>query len=152
MAGGAGERVRRVGPAGERLLAEAARLQGEERVEATLRALAVADRGQYLEGLSSIWIEERRDRLARLVADARQDAAELCFAAGRYAEAARLVDAILAEDAFREAAHRLEMRIANATGDEDRVIAAYRRCERRLGELGTTPSSTTRQLLETLRR
>ena len=44
------------------------------------------------------------------------------------------------------------MRIANATGDEDRVIAAYRRCERRLGELGTTPSSTTRQLLETLRR
>ena len=79
----------------EAALAEAARLQGEERVEATLRALAVADRGQYLEGLSSIWIEERRDRLARLVADARQDAAELCFAAGRYAEAARLVDAIL---------------------------------------------------------
>jgi DNA-binding SARP family transcriptional activator len=133
-------------------LAEAARLQGEERIEATLRAIAVADRGQYLEGLSSIWIEERRDRLARLVADARQDAAELCFAAGRYADAARLVDAILGEDPFREAAHRLEMRIANATGDEDRVIAAYRRCERRLGELGTTPSSTTRQLLETLRR
>lgn len=32
------------------------------------------------------------------------------------------------------------------------VIAAYRRCERRLGELGTVPSSSTRQLLETLRR
>jgi DNA-binding SARP family transcriptional activator len=136
----------------EATLAEAARLQGEERIEATLRAIAVADRGRYLEGLSSVWIEERRDRLARLVTDARQDAAELCFAAGRYADAARLVDAILAEDPFREAAHRLEMRIANATGDEDRVIAAYRRCERRLGELGTTPSSTTRQLLETLRR
>jgi two-component SAPR family response regulator len=131
----------------EAALAEAARLQGEERIEATLRALTVADRGRYLEGLSSIWIEDRRDHLARLVADARQDAAELCFAAGRYADAARLVDAIL-----REGAHRLEMRIANATGDEDRVIAAYRRCERRLGELGTTPSSTTRQLLETLRR
>jgi DNA-binding SARP family transcriptional activator len=136
----------------EAALAEAARLQGEERIEATLRALTVADRGRYLEGLSSIWIEDRRDHLARLVADARQDAAELCFAAGRYADAARLVDAILREDPFREGAHRLEMRIANATGDEDRVIAAYRRCERRLGELGTTPSSTTRQLLETLRR
>jgi DNA-binding SARP family transcriptional activator len=136
----------------EAALARAARLQGEERIEATLRALAVADRGPYLEGLSSSWIEERRDRLARLVADARQDAAELCFAEGRYADAARLIDAILGNDPFREAAHRLEMRIANATGDEDRVIAAYRRCERRLGELGTTPSSTTRQLLETLRR
>ena len=136
----------------EAALAQAARLQGEERIETTLRAIAVADRGQYLEGLHSMWIEERRERLARLVADARQDVAELCFAAGRYADAARLVDAILGEDPFREAAHRLEMRIANATGDEDRVIAAYRRCERRLGELGTTPSTTTRQLLETLRR
>jgi DNA-binding SARP family transcriptional activator len=136
----------------EAALAQAARLQGDERIEATLSALAVADRGQYLEGLSSLWIEERRERLARLVADARQDAAELCFVAGRYADAARLVDATLGQDPFREAAHRLEMRIANATGDEDRVIAAYRRCERRLGELGTTPSSTTRQLLETLRR
>jgi DNA-binding SARP family transcriptional activator len=136
----------------EAALVEAARLQGEERVEVTLRAIAVADRGQYLEGLSSMWIEDRRDRLARLITDARQDTAELCFAAGRYADAAKLVDAILGEDPFREAAHRLEMRIANATGDEDRVIAAYRRCERRLGELGTTPSTTTRQLLETLRR
>jgi hypothetical protein len=44
------------------------------------------------------------------------------------------------------------MRIANAIGDEDRVIAAYRHCERVLGELGTTPSRTTRRLLETLRR
>jgi DNA-binding SARP family transcriptional activator len=136
----------------EAALAEAARLQGEERIAATLRAIAVCERGPYLEGLSASWIEDRRDRLARLVADARHDTAELCFAAGRYADAARLVQTILSEDPFREAAHRLEMRIANATGDEDRVIAAYRRCERRLSELGTTPSTTTRQLLETLRR
>ena len=56
----------------ETLLAEAARLQGEQRIDATLRAIAIPDRGQYLPGLSSIWIEERRDRLA-LVADARQE-------------------------------------------------------------------------------
>jgi DNA-binding SARP family transcriptional activator len=86
------------------------------------------------------------------VLDARQDAAELSFASGRYADAARLVEETLSDDPFREAAHRLEMRIANATGDEDRVIAAYRRCERRLSELGTAPSTSTRQLLETLRR
>jgi DNA-binding SARP family transcriptional activator len=136
----------------ETLLAEAARLQGEERLDAITGALAIAERGEYLPGIASAWVEERRERLALLVADARQDAAELAFAAGRYAEAERLVDAILDHDAFREGAHRLEMRIANAIGDEDRVIAAYRRCERVLGELGTTPSSTTRRLLETLRR
>jgi DNA-binding SARP family transcriptional activator len=44
------------------------------------------------------------------------------------------------------------MRIAGAVGDEDRVITAYRHCERALGELGIGPSSSTRQLLETLRR
>jgi DNA-binding SARP family transcriptional activator len=136
----------------EQLLAQAGRLQGEERLEATLRAVALAERGEYLEGLSSRWIEERRERLGRLVTEARYDAAELAFAAGRYTDATRLVETILERDPFREAAHRLEMRIANAIGDEDRVIAAYRRCEQTLSELGTAPSPTTRQLLETLRR
>jgi LuxR family maltose regulon positive regulatory protein len=136
----------------ETQLAEAARLQAEERIDATLEAIAIAERGQYLEGLHTNWIEERRGRLAGLVADARLQAAELTFAEGRYADAARLVAATLTDDPFREGAHRLEMRIANAIGDEDRVIAAYRRCERRLRELGTAPSPSTRQLLETLRR
>ncbi len=136
----------------EASLAEAARLQDRQRIDATLRALALADRGQYLPGLSSNWVEERRERLGRLVADARLGAAELCLATGRYADAARLVETTLEHDPFREGAHRLEMRIANAIGDEDRVIAAYRRCELALSELGTGPSTSTRQLLETLRR
>jgi DNA-binding SARP family transcriptional activator len=134
------------------MLAQAGRLQGEERLEATLRVIALTKRGEYLEGLSSRWIEERRERINRLISEARYDAAELAFAAGHYSEAAGLVETILARDPFREAAHRLEMRIANAIGDEDRVIAAYRRCEQTLNRLGTAPSPTTRQLLETLRR
>ena len=73
------------------LLAEAARLQAEDRLDATLHAIAIADRGQYLEGLNSVWIEERRDRLGQMVADARLQAAGLAFAVGRYADAARLV-------------------------------------------------------------
>jgi DNA-binding SARP family transcriptional activator len=136
----------------ETLLAEAARLQGEERLDATLSALATTAGGGYLPGATSLWVEERRERLGRLVGDASQDAAELAFAAGRYPEAAELTDSILVQDPFREGAHRLEMRIAGAIGDEDRVITAYRRCERALGELGIAPSSSTRQLLETLRR
>jgi DNA-binding SARP family transcriptional activator len=136
----------------ERLLAEAGRLQGHERLEVTLDAIGASERGEYLEGLSSRFTEERRERLTRLITEARYDAAELGFAAGRYTEALRLVETILARDPFREAAHRLEMRIANAIGDEDRVIAAFRRCEETLSRLGTAPSATTRQLLETLRR
>jgi DNA-binding SARP family transcriptional activator len=136
----------------ERLLAEAARLQGKERLELTQQALQIAERGEYLPGIQATWVDERREWLARLVADARQEAAELAFTAGSYFEAQRLVHAILEHDPFREGAHRLQMRIAHATGDEDQVIAAYRRCERSLGTLGIAPSTTTRQLLETLRR
>ena len=137
----------------EAALAEAARLQGEERVEATLRALAVADRGQYLEGLE-LDLDRGAARPAGAPGRRRPPGCRRAVLRRRALrpEAARLVDAILEHDAFREAAHRLEMRIANAIGDEDRVIAAYRHCERVLGELGTTPSSTTRRLLETLRR
>jgi hypothetical protein len=36
--------------------------------------------------------------------------------------------------------------------ESDNPSAAYRPCERMLGRLGTTQSSTTRRLLETLRR
>lgn len=135
----------------ERELAQAARLQGEERLEATTRALQIAERGEYLPAMSSEWVELRRERLARLAADARQEAAELALLASRYHEAARLVEQILEHDPFREGAHRLEMRIAGAIGDGDRVIAAYRRCESSLGELGIAPSNSTRQLLATLR-
>jgi DNA-binding SARP family transcriptional activator len=62
------------------------------------------------------------------------------------------VATILELDPFREGAWRLEMRIAGAVGNDDRVISAYRSCERALGELGAAPSTSTRQLLATLRR
>ena len=55
-------------------------------------------------------------------------------------------------DPFREGTWRLLMRTSHALGDEDRVITAYRSCERAMGELGTEPSPTTRKLLEALRR
>jgi DNA-binding SARP family transcriptional activator len=136
----------------ERMLSEAARLQGDERLAATLRALETVEQGEYLPGVGSDWVQGRREHLAQLAGDARLVAAELAFASGSYGDATRLVDAILERDPFREGAHRLQMRIANAIGDEDRVIAAYRRCELTLSELGIAPSSSTRQLLDALRR
>jgi DNA-binding SARP family transcriptional activator len=136
----------------EGLLAQAARLQGEERLTATLEALELMERGDYLPGVRTVWAQERRRHLGAVAADARFEAAELAFAAGRYGDAERLVAAVLRDDPYREAAWRLQMRLASAVGDEDRVIGAFRGCERALGELGTQPAGATRHLLDALRR
>lgn len=134
------------------LLRQAASMRGQDRLRTLLEALEIADRGEYLPGLRSSWAEQRRRHLASLVQEARHDAAEIAFATGRYRQAARLVGEVLRSDSFRESAWRLEMRIADALGNQDRVIAAYRACERALNELGTQPTPTTVQLLQNLRR
>ena len=120
----------------ESLLAEASRLQGEERLAVLLDALALLDRGEYLEGVDAPWVAERRERLGGLRADARLDAARLAYEAGRYTEAGELAEAALGEDPFRESAWRLRMQVAGIVGDEDGVIAAYRGCAGRSGHAG----------------
>jgi ATP/maltotriose-dependent transcriptional regulator MalT len=136
----------------ERLLRAAARLQGEERLEATQRALELFDRGEYLAGRTSLWLDSRREHLSSLTADACYEAAALAFAAGRYPVAEAMVERVLATDPFREGAWRLTMRVANALGDDDRIIGAYRRCASHLAEIGTVPSRSTQDLLDRLRR
>jgi DNA-binding SARP family transcriptional activator len=135
----------------ERKLAEAARLQRDERLSATLAALAIYDRGEYLPGPRAAWADDRQQRLADAVVEARYQAAVLAFGAGRYDEGRRLVSEVLGVDPLREAAWRLDMRIAQALGDEDGVLRSYHGCEEALAELQTSPSPSTRQLLERLR-
>jgi two-component SAPR family response regulator len=136
----------------ESRLAEAARLQGDDRLAVTLETLRVYDRGEYLPGTRSAWADTRHQELADLATDARYEAAELAFAAGDHDLAQALAGQVLAADPFREAASRLLMRVSDTLGDEKGVIRAYHDCERSLAELGTTPSPSTRQLLERLRR
>jgi DNA-binding SARP family transcriptional activator len=136
----------------EGALAEAARLRGAERLAATRDALAVADRGEYLPGMTTRWVDERRAHLTEVAIDARYEAAELAFAEGRLDEARQLVDAVLSAEPYREAAHRLTMRLADALGDQDGVLRAFQRCERALAAVGAEPGMTTRRLLERLRR
>ncbi|MEU1595103.1 BTAD domain-containing putative transcriptional regulator [Streptomyces sp. NPDC005708] len=133
-------------------LSEAADLRGEERMRALLSALEIVDRGRYLPGLDSAWIQERQEMIAALARDTRAEAAEIALNAGRYRLAGRLTQAVLAEDPYRESTWRLEMRIADALGDTDRVIAAFRSCEHALADLGALPSQSTRRLLDSLRR
>ena len=134
------------------LLAEAARRQGEQRLAATITALELHDRGDYLPDGRSRWVDRRRSELGALAADARAAAAELAFAAGRLDDADRLAQAVLRAEPFRESAWRVTMQVAGALGDHDGVLRAYQACERELAALGTTPSPGTRELLERLRR
>jgi ATP/maltotriose-dependent transcriptional regulator MalT/DNA-binding SARP family transcriptional activator len=136
----------------ESSLVEAARLQGDDRLAATLKALECVDRGEYLPEVRSPWCEDRRRWLGELVADARYEAAAIALSSGRYAVARSLCQLVLDADPLREAGWRLFMRIANALGDEDGVIAAYRECEHALSHLSTTPSGATQELLKQLRR
>lgn len=136
----------------ESLIAGAARLQGPERFAVLMRALDIVGRGEYLPGHDLNWVNERRAHLANMAADAALDAAQIAFAAGDYRDAERLVETVLDDDPYKESAWRLLMRIANATGDEDRVIGSYRRCQQALGRLNAAPSGSTQQLLDQLRR
>jgi DNA-binding SARP family transcriptional activator len=135
----------------ERRLAEAARLQGADRLTATLEALRIYDRGEYLPGLRGEWADQRQQTLSEQVAEARYQAAVLSFGDGRYDGAQQLVAAVLRADPYREPVWRLAMRIAHALGDETGVLRAYHGCEASLAELHATPSASTRQLLERLR-
>jgi DNA-binding SARP family transcriptional activator len=134
------------------LLGEASAQRGRERLRLLLVALEIADRGTYLPSVNSQWVEDRRLRIDELVRSARVEAAEVAYAEGMYAKAAGLVQQVLDDDPYREAAWRLEMRLAQIHGDHDRVIAAYRACEAALGELGAEPSPTTLKLFRDSRR
>ena len=136
----------------EGALAEAARLRGADRLRATLAALEIIDRGPYLPGIASQWLDERRQRLAELATDARYEAAELALPAGRFEESERLTEAVLDAEPFHEAAWRLAMRLAGARGDDVGVLRTYQRCEQVLAEVGAEPTATTRQLVDQLRR
>jgi DNA-binding SARP family transcriptional activator len=59
---------------------------------------------------------------------------------------------VVGDDPLREVAWRLLMRVFDALGDDTGVIRSYHDCERALTQLGTSPSPSTRQLLERLRR
>jgi len=135
----------------ESRLAEAARLQGRDRIAATLDALKATERGEYLVGARSAWVDERRAHLREREIDARYDAAELALAAGDLELAQHLGRDVLESDPHREAACRLMMRIAGVLGDADGVIREFKACERALADIGTAPAHSTRQLLDQLR-
>ncbi|MEV5354900.1 AAA family ATPase [Streptomyces sp. NPDC052693] len=136
----------------ERRLRIARTLPGQDRLRAIVSALRTADAGEYLPAVRGAWADERRDRVRSLITDAHAEAAQLSLTAEYYREAQAHAQRVLREDPYREGAWQTLMQVAGALGDRDGVIEAYRACEEALGDLGTLPSVTTRQLLEKLRR
>jgi ATP/maltotriose-dependent transcriptional regulator MalT len=135
-----------------RRLAEAAGLQGVERLERTLRAIAIFEQGPYLPGVRSAWVDSRERELTELVTEARSQVAGIAIEAARLDLAISLARKVIQEDRGRESAWHILMRAAEAVGDQDGVTRAFRECERVLTGLGMAPSPTTRSLLERLRR
>jgi DNA-binding SARP family transcriptional activator len=132
----------------ERRLSEAPRLQGDDRLQATLAALAIFDRGEYLPGSRGEWADIRQQRLADLATGGSYQAAVLALGNGDYALARKLATDVLRVDRFRETAWRVLMRVAAAVGDEDGVLRVYRTCEAALAEINAQPSASTRRLVE----
>ena len=110
------------------------------------------ERGDFLPEARSRWADRRREELRELAIDARLAAAEAAFDLGDLELAEAQVQGVLRNDAYRESAWRLSMRIAAALGHDDRVIARFRSCQAALADLSTTPADSTRRLLEQLRR
>jgi ATP/maltotriose-dependent transcriptional regulator MalT/DNA-binding SARP family transcriptional activator len=136
----------------QRHLSRAGRLRGAEQVSGIAAALAIADGGEYLPGVDSVWAQERRRQLTSLTSKARLQAAQTQYEREQFLDAERLAREALVQDPYQESAWRLLMRVGSAVGDEDRVITAFRQCQSALAELDATPSDSTRRLLDQLRR
>jgi LuxR family transcriptional regulator, maltose regulon positive regulatory protein len=136
----------------EARLAGASAQIGVRRLEATLAAVEEHASAHYLEGVESSWVAERRQRLAAMLVEARVETAVAALEISRCDVAQPVLEAVVAEQPYREQAWRLLMRLAAAQGRDDHVVDLYRRCEAALRTLGLTPARSTRLLVEGLRR
>jgi DNA-binding SARP family transcriptional activator len=136
----------------QRLLAEAARQDGEHRWDTLQCALAIAERGSYFDSLSTHWLDTRRAELDAALLQARVDAATVALHLGRVREARRIAHAVLDSDPYREQAWRLALCAAEAAGSDDELLDLYRGYLRVMKELGVPPSADLRRLVDRLRR
>jgi two-component SAPR family response regulator len=135
----------------ETLLAGAHRLTGTNRLQALSTALALHDKGPYLERDAAPWAQARRRHVDELAEEALIEASDTAYELAEYEEAERLARVELSVNRFRESAWRQLMRAAAATRDPDAVLGVFRECENAVAEIGAAPSAATRALLAQLR-
>jgi DNA-binding SARP family transcriptional activator len=107
--------------------------------------------GDLLEGRYDEWLREERERLAGLYLEALERLARAHQQAGRWPEAIRHAERLVAHDPVREESHRFLMRLCQAAGDRARAVRAYHVCAATLErELAIEPSPATSALYESL--
>ena len=119
---------------------QADRQEGETRLVTLTEALARSDRGPYLAGLTSNWVEARRAEVNERLLRARMDLARTAYRLGRYWESSTAVDMVLRREAYNEDAWLLRLSLAQASGSDDGVLATYQRYLAAMRDLGVPPS------------
>lgn len=131
--------------------AQADHQNGEARLDTLTVALARTERGRYLGSLSGAWVEARRAELDERILRARLDVTRVAFRLGRYREAVANVDTVLRLDPYREQAWLLRITLAQASGNDDDVLALYQRYVATMHELAVPPSAEVHRLVTRLR-
>ncbi|MGD8466064.1 MAG: BTAD domain-containing putative transcriptional regulator, partial [Anaerolineae bacterium] len=129
----------------ERLLDEAG-LGSREEPKLIEEAIALYE-GDYLEGVYGAWCELERERLRGRYMAAQQALARLYTDRRNLTRAVEMYQQILAQDPYREAAHRGLMQCYYRQGDRAAAIRQYQVCAEVLREeLGLSPSAETEAL------
>lgn len=111
-------------------------------------------RGDYLEeDLYADWCAEERERLREIFFDVVAGMVEIHRSRKRFGDAAQACRMALVREPCREHFHRLLMECLARSGQRDRAVAQFRRCERILAtELGVAPLPETRRLFDEICR
>jgi DNA-binding SARP family transcriptional activator/tetratricopeptide (TPR) repeat protein len=127
---------------------ELQRLMDENQVEAAFALWT----GELLADVRDDWIHERRDELRERFGEALGRAAHEAETAGDLATAVRLTRRRIALDTLAEEPQRELIRRLWRSGDRAAALGAYDRLSERLREqLGTAPSTATRELVAAVR-
>ncbi|GAA4513380.1 MULTISPECIES: BTAD domain-containing putative transcriptional regulator [Nonomuraea] len=134
----------------ERMIGEAYRLRGEERLDCIESTLEMVE-GPYLPESELEWAEERRHELEVMIVNAAVDAAQVAVSLGYLERARQAATFAINRDPFCESAYCVRMRVEGALGSPHAVLAEFQRLTTALAELGVEPTPATRQLVRELR-
>ena len=133
------------------MIGQADRQDDETRLATLTEALTRTDRGPYLQGFGGEWVDGRRQEIEERLLNARLDLAKVAFRLDKYWEASGAVDAVLAQDSYREDAWLLRLSLTHASGSDDGVLATYQRYVATMREAGVPPSAEIQRHLTRLR-
>jgi LuxR family maltose regulon positive regulatory protein len=131
----------------DRLLEKARQEQDEAKAIALLEEALDLYGGDYVEGFYADWCVQERERLRERYLAALTMLAGLYVGREALAQAIELYQRLLAQDPYREIAHRELMRCYHRLGDRAAAIWQYQTCSRILREeLGLSPMPETEDL------